>query len=156
MTFHVFLSFTTEDEALAELFCAQAETQEPSLLFHNYLVKETFDYAWRIKAEQLIGACKATICLIGKTTHRSDAVNWEIRRSAELGKHVVGVTIEPSVPIIPVALAQLNVELLRWDVDMEKILGELNDVETGFIGTETVRKSGTHHTTDPARSFGTA
>ena len=155
MVCNVFLSFTTEDKASANLFRSQAKAREPSLVFRDYSIKEAFEYTWKKNAARLIGTCSATVCLISKTTHRSEAVNWEVRRSAELGKRVMGVTIEPIVPIVPSALAELNVELLRWDVDTEKIIGVLNDIEVGYSRTRTIRTSRIHHTTERSRSFGT-
>ena len=154
MACNVFLSFTTEDEVFANLFRGQIETRQPSLVFRDYSIKEAFEYTWRKNAERLIGACSATICLISKTTHRSEAVDWEVRRSAELGKRVMGVTIEPIVPIIPAALAELNVELLRWERDIEKIIGELSGIETGYSRTGAIRTSRIHNA-ERGRSFGT-
>ena len=148
MVGNIFLSFATEDEAIADLFRIQAMAVDPSLVFHDYSIKETFECAWRKNAEQLIAACSTTVCLIGKATHRSEAVNWEVRRSAELGKRVVGVTIEPIVPIVPPALAELNVELLRWDTDIAKVTGELSDIENGYHRTRTVQTSRIRCTTE--------
>ena len=155
MTFNVFLSFTTQDEAFAKVFRSEAKAREPSLVFHDYSIKETFEHTWKKEAELLIGVCSATICLVGKATHRSEAVNWEVRRSAEMGKRVLGVAIQHTVPKIPAALAELTVDLLRWDLDIDKILGELNDIEIGFSRTGTVRPSRIHHTGKRNRSFGT-
>ena len=155
MTLNVFLSFTTEDEGSAKVFRSEAEAREPSFAFHDFSIKQTFEHTWKKEAEQIIGACSATICLIGKATHRSEAVNWEVRRSAELGKRVLGVTIQPAVPKVPAAVAELTVELLRWDADIDKILGELNDIEIGLSRTGTVRPSRIHHTSKRNRSFGT-
>ena len=153
MVCNVFLSFTTEDGAYANLFRNQAAARQPSLVFRDYSIKEAFEYTWKKNAEQLIGACSATICLISKTTHRSEAVDWEVRRSAELGKHVMGVTVESIVPIVPVALAELNVELLRWETDVEKIIGELNAIETEYSRTRAIRTSRIHNA-ERRRSFG--
>ena len=154
MACNVFLSFTTEDEAFANLFRGQVEASQPSLVFRDYSIKEAFEHSWRKNAERLIGACSATVCLIGKTTHRSEAVDWEVRRSAELGKHVMGVTIEPIVPTVPVAFMELNVELLRWEIDIEKIIGELNAIETRYSRTRIIQTPRIHNG-ERGRSFGT-
>lgn len=126
MVRNVFLSFTTEDELSANLFRDQAKARQPSLVLRDYSVKDVFERTWRQNAERLIGACEATICLVSKKTHRSEAVNWEIRKSVEMGKRVMGVVVEPMVSKVPTALVELDVELLQWDV--EKILGELHDM----------------------------
>ena len=92
-TRNVFLSFSTEDKGLADLFRDQARDRQPALVFRDYSIKETFEHAWKTNAERLIRACSVTLCLIGGTTHRSKAVDWEIRKSAELGKHVMAVSL---------------------------------------------------------------
>ena len=128
-TRNVFLSFSTEDKGLVDLFRSQARDRQPALVFRDYSIKETFEHAWKTNAERLIRACSVTICLIGKTTYRSKAVDWEIRKSVELGKHVMAVFLEPTVPMVPPALAELNVAPLPWDI--ERTAGGLNNGETG-------------------------
>lgn len=125
---NVFLSFTTEDKELADLFRSQMENRQPGLGFRDYSIKEAFEQTWKTNAERLIRACSATICLIGKTTHRSRAVDWEVRKSEELSKHIMAVSIEPTGPIVPPALAALKVKPLSWN--MERIADELNRVGT--------------------------
>ena len=133
-TRNVFLSFSTEDKGLADLFRDQARDEQSDIVFRDYSIKETFEHAWKTNAERLIRACSVTICLIGKTTHRSKAVDWEIRKSADLGKHVMAVSLEPTAPRVPPALAALNVPPLPWDI--ERIVGELHGigVEYGRAG----------------------
>lgn len=125
---NVFLSFTTEDKEVADLFRSQMENRQPDVAFRDYSIKEAFEQAWKTNAERLIRACSATICLIGKTTHRSRAVDWEVRKSVELGKPVMAVSIEPVRPLAPPALTELTLRPLSWD--MERIAGELSGVGT--------------------------
>ncbi|MCE2486105.1 MAG: TIR domain-containing protein [Desulfurellaceae bacterium] len=99
-------------------------------MFRDYSIKETFEHAWKTNAERLIRACSVTVCLIGKTTHRSKAVDWEIRKSVELDKYIMAVSLEPTVPRVPPALAALNVAPLPWDI--ERIVGELNGIGTEY------------------------
>ena len=124
MKHNVFLSFTMEDKELADLFRSQMENGQPDLVFQDYSIKEAFEQTWKTNAERLIRACSATICLIGKTTHRSKAVDWEVRKSAELGKEVLAVSIEPMGPIVPSALVELKVKPLPWAI--ERIVGKLS------------------------------
>ena len=124
----VFLSFSTEDKGLVDLFRSQARDRQPDLVFRDYSIKETFEHAWKTNAERLIRACSVTLCLIGRATHRSKAVDWEIRKSVELDKYIMAVSLEPTVPRVPPALVALNVAPLPWDI--ERIVGELNDIGT--------------------------
>ena len=125
---NVFLSFTTEDKELADLFRRQAHNRQSALVFRDYSIKEEFEHAWQTNAERIIRSCSVTICLIGKATYQSKAVDWEVRKSAELGKCVIAVSPEPTKSIVPPAIAALNVKLLPWD--MERIVGEMKGIET--------------------------
>lgn len=125
---NVFLSFTTEDKALADLFRRQAQNRQSTLVFRDYSIKETFEHAWQRNAERIIRSCSVTICLIGKTTHQSKAVDWEVRKSAELGKYVMAVSLEPTKLKVSPAIAVLNVKPLPWEI--EKIVGEMNGIGT--------------------------
>ena len=136
---HVFLSFSMGDEGIVNVFRGQAANRQSVLVFHDYSIKEAFESTWKMKAERLIRACSVTICLIGKTTYRSKAVDWEIRRSAELGKTVMAVSIEPTAPRVPPALTELNVQPQPWD--MERIIGELNDLGTEYGRTRAFRRA---------------
>ena len=135
---NVFLSFTMEDKGLVNLFRGQAESKHSSLVFHDYPVKETFEYTWKTNVERLIRSCSVMICLIGKTTHRSKAVDWEVRKSVELGKQIMAVAIESPMPTVPLSLAELNVGPLPWDID--RIVGELDGIGTDHSGTGAFRR----------------
>lgn len=149
---HVFLSFSMGDEGLVNVFRGQAANRKSVLVFHDYSIKEAFESTWKTNAERLIRACSVTICLIGKTTYRSKAVDWEIRKSAELGKTVMAVSIEPTVPRVPPALTDLNVHPLPWD--MERIMGELNGIGTEYDGTRAFRRARIWNV-ERGRSYGT-
>ena len=139
MACNVFLSFVMKDKDIVNLFRDQAENRQSSLVFCDYSIKEAFESAWKTNAECLIRACSVTICLIGKTTYRSKAVDWEVRKSVELGKSIMAVYIEPTVPIVPPALAELEVTPLPWDI--ERIVGELSDIKTGCGRTRAFRRT---------------
>ena len=141
MSRNVFLSFTMEDMDLVNLFRGQAEGKHSSLVFHDYPVKEAFEYAWKTNVERLIRSCSVMICLIGETTHQSKAVDWEVRKSAELGKQILAVAIESPTPTVPLSLARLNVSPLPWDID--RIVGELDGIRTDHSGTRAFRRRST-------------
>ena len=138
-TRNVFLSFSTEDKGLVDLFRSQARDRQAALVFRDYSIKETFEHAWKMHAERLIRACSVTLCLIGGTTHRSKAVDWEIRKSAELGKYIMAVSLEPTGPRVPPALTALNVAPLPWDI--ERIVGELNGIGTKYGQAGAIRRA---------------
>ena len=117
MARNVFLSFAMEDQQLARAFRAQAKSSRSALEFRDYSVKEPFERAWKTNVERLLRMCSATICLVGSSTWRSEAVNWEIRKSSKLGKRVVAVKLAPGVKRHPAALKELGVRPVPWKID---------------------------------------
>ena len=124
MTQTVFLSFAAEDQWLADAIRRQAETEHAGLEFRDYSAREPFGRARRANVEQLIRSCSATVCLVGKTTWRSDSVNWEIRKSRQLGKRVIAVRLSPEVSRFPEALIKPGVSVLPRDIgEVARALG---------------------------------
>ena len=122
MARNVFLSFDSDDLTLVNLFRGQAKNKNNDLEFSDYSVKEAFDSdrAEYIRGEitKLIKKVSMTICLIGKNTHKSRWVNWEIRKSAELEKKLLGVRLHSSDDDkVPQALEDEKARVLDWDID---------------------------------------
>ena len=137
---NVFLSFTTDDKGLADLFRSEMKNGQPDITFRDYSIKEAFERTWKTNAERLIRACSATLCLIGKDTHLSKAVDWEVRKSLELDKRVMAVSIGPAeTTVIPSALMEVKVKALSWDV--QRIAGELNGIGAEHTRTGAFRGS---------------
>ena len=127
MARNVFLSFAMEDQQLANAFRAQAKSSRSDLEFRDYSVKEPFEYAWKTNVERLLRLCSATICLVGRDTYLSDAVNWELRKSAQLGNQLIAVRLRPDILRFPPALRELGIAPVPWDI--EAIMSELDGVK---------------------------
>ena len=117
MSSDVFLSFATRHKALVDALRIQAESRCPRLTFRDYVNQQPINGDWRPPVERLIRASATTLCLVGNTTWRSEPVNWEIRRSAELRKQVVAVYLQPTPVRIPTALIELGVTPIPWNVN---------------------------------------
>lgn len=92
-----FLSFVEEDLNVVNLFRGQAKGQHSDLEFADYSIKEPFDsrnadYIARGITDQL-RLVRVTVCLYGPTTYTSKWVDWELRKSVELGKPIMGVCL---------------------------------------------------------------
>ena len=120
----VFLSFATRHKALVDKLREQAETSCSALRFHDYAIEKPIDGGWRLEVERLIRVSAATLCLIGDTTWQSEPVNWEIRKSAELGKRVLAVYLHPEPVRVPAALTEIGVTPIPFNVNA--IVSELN------------------------------
>ena len=122
---NVFLSFSTMDKSLVEKFRHQATNSLRGLVLRDCSITESVEGEWKVHAERLIRRSSVTICLVGKGTWRSKPVNWELRKSAALGKRVVAVRLESNIVRTPAALQDVGATLLPWDVD--KIVDKLHD-----------------------------
>lgn len=114
-TLRVFLSFSTEHMTLVEIFRDQVRDIKSTLRLRDYSIKEPVRGAWKRYAERLIRESSATICLVGENTWRSDPVNWEVRKSAALGKRIVAVYLQSTAVKTPSALVEIGVTPIPWD-----------------------------------------
>src|SRR5437016_917856 len=97
MAIRAFLSFVQEDLNLVNLFRGQAKNERFDLEFDDYSIKEPFDsrnagYIGRGISQQ-IKLATLTICLYGPTTYASQWVNWELKKTLEMGKPIMGVAL---------------------------------------------------------------
>jgi hypothetical protein len=121
MARNVFLAFVVEDKDLVELFRGQAKNANNQLEFSDYSVKEPFDStnAQYIRSEisDLINRVSVTVCIIGRTTYQSSWVDWEIRKSVDLNKGIVGVRLHSSYEDVPPqALKNSGAHIVNWAI----------------------------------------
>lgn len=122
---NVFISFHMEDEAQVGLLRHQAKNDKFNLEFRDYSVKKPFDNKWKTHCEERIEQTSITIVMIGPETYKRPAVLWEINKSYELGKKVVGVRIRKDKDDpIPGPLLRHNAKIINWN--MEEIQHELD------------------------------
>ena len=97
MAIRAFLSFVEEDLNMVNLFRGQAKNEALDLEFADYSIKEPFNSRNADYIKQQITAqiklSTLTICLYGPTTHTSDWVNWELNKTIELDKPIMGVRL---------------------------------------------------------------
>ncbi len=115
-----FLSFVEEDLNVVNLFRGQAKNENSDLEFADYSIKEPFDsrnadYIARGITDQL-RLSKLTVCLYGPTTYTSKWVDWELRKTVELGKPIMGVCLygDGRVRNYPAALE--NRSRVGWNI----------------------------------------
>lgn len=97
MAIRAFLSFVEEDLNLVNLFRGQARNQASDLEFDDYSIKQPFDsrnadYIGRGIVAQ-IRLATLTMCLYGPTTYMSKWVEWELTKTLEMGKPIMGVQL---------------------------------------------------------------
>jgi len=116
----VFLSFVEEDLNLVNLFRGQSKRENSDLEFADYSIKEPFDsqnadYIARGITEKL-KLSSLTVCLYGPTTHTSKWVDWELRKTLELKKPIMGVSLynDGRTKYYPAPLE--NYPRVNWDI----------------------------------------
>lgn len=121
MARHVFLSFVEEDLSLVELFRGQARNANNDLEFDDYSLKvpinsDDADYV-KQQIRNKIDGVSVTLCLIGRNTHNSDWVDWEIEASDKMGKGIVGMRLRNSFnDIVPDVLDDVNADVVNWNL----------------------------------------
>jgi hypothetical protein len=118
LAYNVFLSFTMEDYLTVCFFRAQAKNDNLPLEFRDHSVKEPFENKWKTQVEEKINHCSLTICLIGNNTYKSEAVDWELSKTLELGKGLIGVCIVESNATIPRVLVESSIKPIIWKLNL--------------------------------------
>jgi hypothetical protein len=95
----VFISYDyTNDKKYRDLLLAWDKTEDLDFSFYDMSVEVSVDSsdAAAIKDDisARIGASSHFLCLVGKYTHKSRWVAWEIKTAAELKKKIVAVQLE--------------------------------------------------------------
>ena len=122
---NVFISFHMEDEQKVKLLRHQIKNDKFNLEFTDYSVKKPFDNRWKTRCEERIKQTSVTIVMIGPETYKRPAVLWEINKSYELGKKVIGVRIrkDKNDPI-PGSLLRHKAKVVNWN--MGEMQNEIN------------------------------
>ena len=88
-----FLSSATEDQRLVDAFSSRMERQHPDLEILDHAVRDHYEENWRQECARKIARSDMLICFVGATTHRSDAVAWEVQCGLSLGKRIITVNL---------------------------------------------------------------
>ena len=123
---NVFISFDVADKHMVNLLRIQAKDDRFPFKFRDYSVKEPFEYGWKRGVKNLIDLSSAVIVAIGRYTHKSNAVNWEINEAYRQNKFVLGVRLHRNKRHrIPPAMDEDD-EIIYWNTD--EIADILEDV----------------------------
>lgn len=125
MKHKAFLSFSTEDKPLVDRFREQLENEVDDLELLDYTMKESADIGWKTKCEEILRDCAITICLIGHNTHKSEPVEWELRKSIELGKAIIAVYLEDTAVQLPKTLRDYDIRPVNSDLN--EVMDKLRD-----------------------------
>lgn len=114
-----FISFAYEDVDEVNLLRAQAKNEANELDFIDRSVREPFDSESaeyiKTKIRERINQCSVTIIFLSKHAAQSKWVEWEIGKSAELGKQLIAVHSGDKPPkALPTGIQKFGVKVVPW------------------------------------------
>lgn len=109
-----FISFEMEDRWARDFLVRQAKDERNDIQFVDYSVQNPWDTSWKTQCRERIGRTKGTIVLIGETTHKSEAVLWEISETSRQDHYIFGIQIS-SGKTYPVPRGLPTQNVIRWD-----------------------------------------
>jgi hypothetical protein len=125
---NLFISFAEEDLAEVNLLRGQAKNDSTPLEFNDRSVQEPYDsdradYI-RQRITERIRQCSTTVVYLSPDAAKSKWVDWEVRKSVELGKRVLAVHKgdAPATGSIPPCVTELRIKVLPWS-SLAKELG---------------------------------
>jgi hypothetical protein len=105
-----------EDRWARDFLVQQARDERNDIDFVDYSVRDPWDTSWKTQCSERIARTRGTIVLIGRTTHASDAVLWEIAETVRKGHYLFGIQVNrDQTHTIPAGLSAQSV--IRWDFD---------------------------------------
>lgn len=130
MVYNVFLSFDWwRDREVVKRFRERAEKKRLPLRFYEHTAYELTSALslWYRDCELKISRCSVTICLIGLKTYQCKGVDWELRKSIELGKNIIGVyLVDDELLALPEVLYKESIPVVSWN--MEEIMNAIRKV----------------------------
>ena len=107
----MFLSFATRDAPLVEAFRDHIGRRHPEIELLDHAVKNNYEKDWKRGCARKIDQSELLICLVGATTHQSQAVAWEVDHGLSLGKRIVAVNLAADGVRIPEVLVILRLSV---------------------------------------------
>ena len=120
-----FLSFATKDKVLVDEFRNEIELQQPNIELLDHAADENYEADWKHDCARKIHQSAVLICLVGASTHGSEAVAWEIGHGLALGRRVVAVNLTRRPIRMPAILAQNAIEPLPSSGSLISFVAEL-------------------------------
>lgn len=119
----VFICFAYEDIDQVNGLRGVIENPNHELEAYDESVREPINsrnagYVKQQIAEK-IKRSSVTVCLVGKTTHQSEWVHWEIKKSAREGNAIFAMALKGvEKPRLPALIQQKRIACHPWDADV--------------------------------------
>lgn len=110
-----FLSFSTGDQMAALKFTRAITREFCNLQLLSQPVIDKYERDWQFHCEKKMQKSNFLICLLGRQTHKSAAVIWELGRAVDLGMPVLPISLDPQSTQIPSILKINSIVPLLYD-----------------------------------------
>jgi hypothetical protein len=116
---NVFISFATEDMDEVNLLRGHAKNEQSDIEFNDHSVREPYDseraeYIKR-KISERINRTSVCVVYLSPNTAQSKWVEWEVRKSLELGKRVIAVHAGRTFNgQSPAWISEKNIKTIPW------------------------------------------
>ena len=116
----VFLSFTSENLEQVPGFRLLAKNPNYDLDLYDESIKIAInstnaDYIKRVISEKITRA-SVTLCLIGRSTHESKWIDWELEKSKESGNKIIAMGLkEIDRAVLPKLIKESGVSFHHWN-----------------------------------------
>ena len=116
---NLFISFSSYDLKVINLFRAQSKNDNSDIEFIDRSVHKPYrsvnDAYIKQKISQRIRQCSMTVVYLTDNSANSDWVDWEIKRSIQLGKKVVAFHKGDTPPrVLPNAVKENKIKVFSW------------------------------------------
>jgi len=124
---NVFISFDYGDIADVNMLRASTKNDKSPIEFNDWSVSEPIDSERaqyiKQKISDRINQSSLTVVYVSDKTPQSRWVAWEIEKSLELGKRVIGVYKGDKAPLLPAAFKQNGLKAVPWSKLADTIEG---------------------------------
>lgn len=116
---NVFISFAYEDINEVNLLRAHSKNENSPIEFNDWSVSEPIDSERapyiKQKISERIQQSSLTVVFLSNSTAKSPWVEWEIEKSIEMGKQVLGVYPQDSKPTsLPESITKNGIKYVPW------------------------------------------
>lgn len=119
---NVFVSYQKADASARDDLIHALSRVDLSFLFCP--LRDDDEESWRDAARNLIHESSGTLVLIGRTTHLSDPVAWEIAETRRVGNPVLGIELDSAAGREDLLLIDVDMRI-AWDpIEIESRLRE--------------------------------
>jgi len=114
--YNIFFSNTTEDQKRVDELKNILNDRLPNLPFYDLSIELPYLDDWKVYAEPLLAACDLFVCIVGKNTYNSEAVDWEIREACRLKRPLI-VTRLSNYYLLPKCCEELKIQIIDWEIN---------------------------------------